>query len=86
MKTRHKIIIGDSRNMSDIQDKSVNLMITSPPYPMIKMWDEMFSKQSPELKKVLADENGEIAFEFLWVPGCFLLGLMLLWNMNTYLF
>ncbi|MCK4730743.1 MAG: site-specific DNA-methyltransferase [Candidatus Aenigmarchaeota archaeon] len=65
MKTRHKIIIGDSRNMSDIQDKSVNLMITSPPYPMIKMWDEMFSEQSPELKKVLADENGEHAFELM---------------------
>jgi len=58
MKMRHRIIIGDSRNMSNIQDKSINLMITSPPYPMIKMWDNMFSKQSSELKKVLADETG----------------------------
>lgn len=44
MKTKHKIIIGDSRNMQEIPDKSVHLMITSPPYPMIKMWDEQFRR------------------------------------------
>ena len=25
--------------MSEIEDESVALMITSPPYPMIEMWD-----------------------------------------------
>ncbi|WP_429997456.1 hypothetical protein, partial [Mycoplasmopsis bovis] len=28
---------------SHIDDESVDLVITSPPYPMIKMWDEIFS-------------------------------------------
>lgn len=36
MKTNHKIIIGDSRNMADLQDKSIHLVITSPPYWQLK--------------------------------------------------
>lgn len=31
-----------SQNMSEIQDKSVHLVVTSPPYPMIKKWDSLF--------------------------------------------
>ena len=34
--TEHKIIFGDSRNMSQIPDKSVQLIITSPPYWQLK--------------------------------------------------
>ncbi len=36
MKTNHKIIIGDSRNMAELRDKSVHLVITSPPYWQLK--------------------------------------------------
>jgi site-specific DNA-methyltransferase (adenine-specific) len=36
MKTNHKIIIGDSRNMAELKDKSVHLVITSPPYWQLK--------------------------------------------------
>ncbi|MBU4480967.1 thermonuclease family protein [Patescibacteria group bacterium] len=36
MKTNHKIIIGDSRNMAELQDNSVHLVITSPPYWQLK--------------------------------------------------
>lgn len=36
MKTTHKIIQGDSRQMNLIPDKSVNLVITSPPYWQLK--------------------------------------------------
>ena len=36
IKTNHRIIIGDSRNMADLQDKSVHLVITSPPYWQLK--------------------------------------------------
>lgn len=35
-KTQHIIINGDSRNMSELQDKSVHLIITSPPYWQLK--------------------------------------------------
>jgi len=35
-KTQHIIINGDCRNMSELQDKSVHLIITSPPYWQLK--------------------------------------------------
>jgi len=35
-KTTHKIIISDSRNMKEVTDRSVHLIITSPPYWQIK--------------------------------------------------
>lgn len=36
MKTLHKIIIGDSRQMKEVIDESVHLIITSPPYWQLK--------------------------------------------------
>ena len=36
LKTNHKIIIGDSRQMNLVEDKSVHLIITSPPYWQLK--------------------------------------------------
>lgn len=36
IKTTHKIINGDSRQMGSVKDKSVNLVITSPPYWQLK--------------------------------------------------
>jgi len=36
MVTNHTIIIGDSRSMEEIQDESVHLVITSPPYWQLK--------------------------------------------------
>ena len=35
-KTKHKIVIGDSRQMFGVPDKSVQLVITSPPYWQLK--------------------------------------------------
>lgn len=35
-KNHHKIITGDSRHMVEVQDKSVHLVITSPPYWQLK--------------------------------------------------
>ncbi|KAA0002659.1 MAG: site-specific DNA-methyltransferase [Thermoplasmata archaeon] len=32
MKTRHKIIFGDAGNMKEVEDGSVDLVVTSPPY------------------------------------------------------
>jgi len=36
MKTWHKIIVGDSRQMKEVSDESVHLIITSPPYWQLK--------------------------------------------------
>ena len=36
MKTNHKIINGDSRKMQELEDESIHLIITSPPYWQLK--------------------------------------------------
>ncbi len=37
-----KIILKDSVNMEALDNGSVDLVVTSPPYPMIEMWDGIF--------------------------------------------
>ena len=65
MKTIHQIIFGNSTKMDKIPDCSVDLMITSPPYPMIEMWDEIFSKQNPAIGEALSRKDGNKAFELM---------------------
>ncbi len=36
LRTKHKIIVGDSRDMSEVSNESVQLIITSPPYWQLK--------------------------------------------------
>jgi site-specific DNA-methyltransferase (cytosine-N4-specific) len=36
------IIAGDARELPGVGDASVELVVTSPPYPMIAQWDRMF--------------------------------------------
>ncbi|MDK2977711.1 MAG: modification methylase, partial [Bacteroidales bacterium] len=36
LKTKHRVINGDSRNMNELSDNSVDLIITSPPYWQLK--------------------------------------------------
>ncbi|MBE9530322.1 MAG: site-specific DNA-methyltransferase, partial [Proteobacteria bacterium] len=65
MKTNHKVIYSDSKNMEAVPSESVDFMVTSPPYPMIAMWDEMFAQQSASVKEVLAKGDGTNAFELM---------------------
>lgn len=63
--TNHKIIFCNSQNMNEIADGSIELMVTSPPYPMIQMWDNIFSKQNPVIGEALKDKDGKQAFELM---------------------
>ena len=63
MKTTHTLHIGDARKMSAIQDGSVHLIVTSPPYPMIEMWDAAFGEMVPGVGALLAADQGVDAFE-----------------------
>ena len=65
MKTRHEIIFSDSGDMKQVPEESVDLLVTSPPYPMIEMWDGMFSQQRASVKKSLEKGDGEKAFEIM---------------------
>lgn len=60
--TTHEIILGDSKNLSMIPSGSVQLVVTSPPYPMIEMWDDMFSAQDSDIVNCLASGDGLPAF------------------------
>lgn len=43
IKLKTTIIIGDSRNMDEIQDNSVHLIVTSPPYFNAKEYSDDYS-------------------------------------------
>ncbi len=51
--------------MSHIGDQSVQLIVSSPPYPMIEMWDELFATQNSEIKTLLEKGAGPEAFELM---------------------
>ena len=51
--------------MNTIPSGSISLVVTSPPYPMIKMWDEMFISQNPAIGNALKRQKGSDAFELM---------------------
>ena len=51
--------------MRVIPDSSVHLVVTSPPYPMIEMWDDMFARQNKAILKALKLSDGFKAFELM---------------------
>jgi len=53
----YKIIIGDSGHMKELPDESVHLVVTSPPYPMIKMWDALFNSADPRIGRHLSSDR-----------------------------
>ncbi len=61
----HRIFFNDSACLSFLSDESVHLVVTSPPYPMIEMWDDAFSARSPVIRKALSDLDGATAFELM---------------------
>ncbi len=65
MNTIHQIFFNNSNIMKKIEPESVDLVVTSPPYPIIELWDDLFSKINPEIKRVLSAQNGQLAFELM---------------------
>ena len=57
--TNHKIIFGDSRKMDKIDDESVHLVVTFPPYPMIEMWDNLFKMLNPKISELWTKMENE---------------------------
>lgn len=62
MVTRHNQILADCRKMAAINDEAVHLIVTSPPYPMIEMWDGIFTLMNNDIEKLLRFQP-ENAFE-----------------------
>jgi len=63
--TNHSVIHSDARNLSAVQDESVDLVVTSPPYPMIEMWDGIFSSLNGNIQEALNAKDGDKAFELM---------------------
>lgn len=65
MKTRCDINFHASQQMTELADNSVDLVVTSPPYPMIEMWDEVLGQQNPDITTALEANNPKLAFELM---------------------
>lgn len=64
MNTTHQIHIANSQNMSCIESNSIDLIVTSPPYPMIEMWDKIMCELNPCIEEALS-LNPSYAFELM---------------------
>lgn len=53
MKTSIQVLNTASQRLSSVRDNTVDLVVTSPPYPMIEMWDECFSRQSEAVRNAI---------------------------------
>lgn len=56
---------GSADHLDRIADETVDLVVTSPPYPMIAMWDRLFAGREPRVATALADGDGAAAFELM---------------------
>ncbi|SCY02167.1 DNA modification methylase [Desulfoluna spongiiphila] len=63
MKSTHTLHVQNATAMEETRDDSVDLVVTSPPYPMIAMWDEALSKADPAIATALEMGRGMEAFE-----------------------
>lgn len=65
MKSNHYFYFNNSNKLQKIPSKSINLVVTSPPYPMIEMWDEIFSNFNSDIYNSLNNYEGKKAFELM---------------------
>jgi DNA modification methylase len=63
--TSHRIYFADSRALEFIPSESVRLVVTSPPYPMIEMWDDCFAAQNGDIRKAIDGFDGRTAFRLM---------------------
>ncbi|MFP4477098.1 MAG: DNA-methyltransferase [Desulfatibacillaceae bacterium] len=63
METTSKTHYQDASQMAFQPDESVHLVVTSPPYPMIEMWDDVFRFQSEKAVTAMERGDGAAAFE-----------------------
>jgi DNA modification methylase len=60
--TTHRIHFADSRALDFVDSGSIALVVTSPPYPMIEMWDDCFASLNPDIRTALETCDGRRAF------------------------
>jgi DNA modification methylase len=63
LRTSHEIHPADARDMAALDDESVDLVVTSPPYPMVEMWDDLFADLDGQIGEFLDAGKGSAAFD-----------------------
>jgi len=64
METEHVVNVRDARDLA-LPENSVELVVTSPPYPMIEMWDGLFRDLDLSVGAALDDGDGDRAFALM---------------------
>lgn len=59
MQTKYRIHHASAFDTSPLAAGSVDLVVTSPPYPMVAMWDLVFAEQDPQIGDLLEGGDGE---------------------------
>ena len=65
MESTHRVLFQPAQNINKVDDESISLVVTSPPYPMIEMWDGIFAAQNQRIDEKLRNEDGSSAFELM---------------------
>lgn len=65
MTTSHNVLFQNASELENLPSESVDLVVTSPPYPMIEMWDEMFRNQNQQIAEALKSADGIQAYEMM---------------------
>ncbi|NKB67876.1 MAG: site-specific DNA-methyltransferase [Candidatus Latescibacteria bacterium] len=64
METSISLVQGTASRLA-LADESVDLIVTSPPYPMVEMWDEIFAAQDRRIPACLEKGDGRQAFQYM---------------------
>src|SRR6056297_1995886 len=65
METHHSVLFQSAEDLNNIEDKTIDLVVTSPPYPMIEMWDAVFIDRNNEIDEYMQKGDGCGAFELM---------------------
>lgn len=65
LETTHRLYFCDSSSQGMIPSESIDLIVTSPPYPMIQMWDDFFMGRKESIRDALERGKGRVAFELM---------------------
>jgi DNA modification methylase len=65
METFHEIIFRSAADLSFLETGSIDLVVTSPAYPMIEMWDGVFNTQDKRIGDAIENGDGFRAFELM---------------------
>lgn len=63
IQSNHQFVCANSFDTFPLEDGSVDLVVTSPPYPMVEMWDEIFGKYDSSISNAIHRAEGYDAYE-----------------------